>query len=236
MTADRHDEHSQNTAAYLLGALNDLERQAFERHLAHCQECRTEIEQLRPALEALPRSVTPDAPPASLKASIMETVEREARTRAGTGGAPSRRRTPFGRLRPAVAWAGVAAVLAIGVVAGAGISALTDDGATGRTVVASVDAARAPGAAADLAIASDRSSAILRVRGMPRLPDDRVYQVGVQRGGALEPDALFRVDRDGRGTTAVDRSLDGADAVMVTREPAAGSAAPSEEPVIVVPT
>jgi hypothetical protein len=87
-------------------------------------------------------------------------------------------------------------------------------------------------AAADLAIASDRSSAILRVRGMPRLRDDRVYQVWVQRGGALEPDALFRVDRDGRGTAAVDRSLDGADAVMVTREPDGGSDKPSEPPVL----
>ena len=92
-----------------------------------------------------------------------------------------------------------------------------------HTVAASVDAARLPDASADLAIAPDRSSAILRVRGMPRLPDDRVYQVWIKRGQTIEPDALFRVDRSGRGSAAVDRSLDDADAVMVTREPAAGS-------------
>ncbi len=236
MTVDRHDEHADNVAAYLLGALNELERQAFERHLAHCTECRSEIEELRPALEALPRSVPPVAPPPSLKASLMETVEREAREQAApapariAGACPSRACAPPWR-GPAPppcspsAWPPAS-----------GSPRSTTTRGVPHTVAASVDAARLPDARADLAIAPDRSSAILRVRGMPRLPDDRVYQVWIKRGQTIEPDALFRVDRSGRGSAAVDRSLDDADAVMVTREPAAGSATPSEQPVIVVPT
>ena len=59
-----------------------LEREAFESHLAGCARCREEVERLRPAAEALPRSVTPLGPPPSLKASLMEEVEGEARERA----------------------------------------------------------------------------------------------------------------------------------------------------------
>jgi anti-sigma factor RsiW len=44
MTAE-HD----NGAPYLLGALDDSEREAFEVHLEECADCREEVERLRPA-------------------------------------------------------------------------------------------------------------------------------------------------------------------------------------------
>ena len=44
-----HARHRDDIGAYLLGALNDLERHAFERHLRECDDCREEIERLRPA-------------------------------------------------------------------------------------------------------------------------------------------------------------------------------------------
>ena len=46
--------------------------------------CRDEVDRLRPAADALPRSVQPLAAPPSLKASLMAVVEAEARERAGT--------------------------------------------------------------------------------------------------------------------------------------------------------
>ena len=42
-----HTRYQDDIGAYLLGALNDLERQAFERHLTGCSECRDELERLR---------------------------------------------------------------------------------------------------------------------------------------------------------------------------------------------
>jgi anti-sigma factor RsiW len=89
-----HGRHHDDVGAYLLGALNELERQAFERHLRDCDECREEIERLRPAAEALPGSVDQMAPPPGLKKRLMAEVE------------PSRRRDrrhaadrPRGRVR-----------------------------------------------------------------------------------------------------------------------------------------
>ena len=68
MTRVDHTSFSDDVGAYLLGALTDLEREAFERHLAECAECRDEVERLRPAADALPRSVEQMEPPPSLKA------------------------------------------------------------------------------------------------------------------------------------------------------------------------
>src|SRR5215207_10996416 len=73
-----HTRYRDDVGAYLLGALPELERQAFERHLRGCGDCQEELERLRPAADALPGSVEQFQPPPRLKASLMEVVEREA--------------------------------------------------------------------------------------------------------------------------------------------------------------
>ena len=90
--------------AYLLGALTDLERQAFERHIATCGLCRDELERLRPAANALPRSVEQLAPPPSLKASLMEVVEREASESESEPAHPARGAPFWRRLAPSGSW------------------------------------------------------------------------------------------------------------------------------------
>jgi hypothetical protein len=72
------------------------------------------------------------------------------------------------------------------------------------------------------------------VRGTPQPPDDRVYQVWLERDGKIEPGPLFTVDRNGNGVAAVPGDLDKVDRVMVTREPRAGALQPSEAPVMTV--
>jgi hypothetical protein len=69
---------------------------------------------------------------------------------------------------------------------------------------------------------------------MPSLDEGSVYQVWLQRDGEVIPQSLFQVGPDGRGGGAVTDGLEGADAVMVTREPAGGSPAPTEKPVLTV--
>ena len=65
---------------------------------------------------------------------------------------------------------------------------------------------------------------------LPALPRDDVYEVWVERDGALEPSSLFVPRRDGSAEAAVPGSLDGADAVLVTREPRGGSREPTSRP------
>jgi anti-sigma factor RsiW len=234
-----HTSYREEIGAYLLGALTDLERQAFEHHMASCAQCRDEVEQLRPAADALPRSVDPVEPPASLKTSLMEVVEREARQAKGESApAPARQRTPLRErlrlpsLRPALALGGLALVLGLAV--GFGVAQLGDDGT--RTVAATVDQSRIAQASGSLRVEGDgENGAILRVNRMPGLDEDQVYQAWVQRDGAIIPQPTFEVGKNGAGAVAVPEDLSDAQAVMVTREARGGAQAPSEQPILTVP-
>jgi anti-sigma factor RsiW len=236
VSARDHAEYREEIGAYLLGALTDLEQQAFERHVMGCAECRDELERLRPAADALPRSVEQVEPPPGLKTSLMEVVESEARERAG---APAARRRAPRRLRlPSLAGfrpALVAAALALGLVAGFGVAQL-GGGDDARTVAATVDQGRLPDASGSLSIQGDgEDGAILTVQGMPPAGGEQVYQAWVERDGMVEPQPTFEVGGDGGGAVAVPDDLSGAEAILVTREARGGARAPSEQPLIRVP-
>jgi Anti-sigma-K factor rskA/Putative zinc-finger len=241
MTDRDHKSYREEIGAYLLGALTDLERQAFERHMETCAECRDEIEQLRPAADALPRSVEQVEPPASLKASLMEIVEREAREAAvgeqAKAAPPARSRPPLReRLRlPSLRPAFAVGVLVLGLAVGFAVAQLGgDEGA--RTVAATVDQNRIPQGSGDLRIEGDgEDGAILRVNQMPDLRGRQVYQAWVQRDGTVIPQPTFEVGPDGSGAVAVPEDLSDAQAVLVTREPRGGATMPSEQPILSVP-
>jgi len=216
-----HARYHEDVGAYLLGALNDLERQAFERHLAGCTECQEEVERLRPAADALPASVEQLEAPPGLKQRLMAEVEGEPRVASLEA---SRR----WRQRPTRLVA-VAAVLLLGLVVGFGIAQL--GGGETRTVTATV-AKLMPGAGGDLQIKGD--SATLRLHDMPDLGSSRVYQVWLQHGDRMVPARTFEVGRSGRGAIRLPNVND-ADGVFVTREARGGAQVPSEDPIVSVP-
>ena len=211
-----HARHQDDVGAYLLGALNDLERQSFERHLRGCGECQEELARLRPAADALPASVQQFEPPARLKAALMEVVKREARPTE----LPRRRFT-----RPLA----VAAVLLLGLVVGFGVAQLGGDET--RTVAATVDKAM-PQAGGTLDIKDGQAT--LELHDMPELRGPRVYQVWLQHGDRLMPARTFEVGAAGTGRVQL-RGVEDADGVYVTREPRGGAQVPSEDPIVSVP-
>jgi hypothetical protein len=71
MTTDLH----QLTGAYVLDSLDDLERRAFERHLAECEDCRTEVRELSETVAELGAGDA-IAPPEGLRDSVMAEVSR----------------------------------------------------------------------------------------------------------------------------------------------------------------
>src|SRR3954471_18021028 len=201
--------HRDDVGAYLLGALDDLERRAFERHLGDCPECQEELRRLRPAAEALPGSLAALAPPPGLKQRLMAEVEP--------------------RRRPPTRLLAVAAVLLLGLVVGFGVAQLGGDET--RTVTATVAKAM-PGAGGDLEVKGDRAT--LHLHDMPDLGRARVYQVWLQHGDRLVPSRTFEVGRSGFGDVRLP-DVSGADGVYVTREAPGGAQMPSENPIVSVP-
>jgi anti-sigma-K factor RskA len=205
-----HERRHDDVGAYLVGALNDLERQAFERHLSGCDDCQKELERLRPAAEALPGSVEQLAPPPGLKKRLMAEVE------------------PSGR-RPSRGLLAVAAAAVIALAVAFGVTQL--DGDETRTVTATV-AEAVPRAGGRLDIEGDRAT--LRLHDMPRLGGSRVYQVWLQHGDRMVPARTFEVGSTGGGDVRLQDVRD-ADGVYVTREDRGGARVPSEDPIVSVP-
>jgi hypothetical protein len=84
------DEYYSWDAAYVLGALSTVDRQAFERHMAGCEECRRSVQSLAglPGLLAPSRdqvlraeSQSDDAVPDTLLPALLADVGRERRRR-----------------------------------------------------------------------------------------------------------------------------------------------------------
>jgi hypothetical protein len=211
-----HTRYQDDVGAYLLGALNELERHAFERHLAGCSECQEEVERLRLAAEALPGSVVQLDPPPGLKKRLMAEIEGDSNV------VPLRSRRPTRLLA-------VAAVLLLGLVIGFSVAQLGGDDS--RTVTATVAKAM-PQAGGSLEIAGDDGT--LRLHDMPDLGAARVYQVWYQHGERLVPARTFDVGRSGLGTVEL-RNVESADGVFVTREARGGAQVPSEDPIVSVP-
>jgi anti-sigma-K factor RskA len=228
-----HDEFRDDLAAYALGALEEPEAARLEAHLEGCDECRRHLRWLEPAVDVLPRTVEQREPPEQLRERLMDTVRAEAPP---VGPDPSRsqaagwwRRLGTSMWRPATAVAATA-MLIVGVVAG---YLIAEPGGGGSTTTFEAQAMpNAPNASGSLA--RNGGAGILRVRGMPTLASDQVYEVWVQHGDRLDPSSLFVPRSNHTAEAAVPRGLDGADAILVTREPRGGTKKPTSSPLLSV--
>ncbi len=231
-----HERWVDTAGAYVLEAMPEDEREAFERHLDACAACRAEVADLLPAARALPMASPQMTPPPELKARIMAEVEREAALLAQAGApdreaaAPkrSRRRWLMGwRLAPVAA-----ALLVAGVLAGTALDRDSSGEPVERTLAVTVDPERAPDGSAELRVSD--GEAVLVGRGMPAPPEGRVYQVWVMPEGSNTPeptDVLFSPRADGSVMAAIP-NVNKAKMVLVTDEPMGGSDEPTRTPVM----
>jgi anti-sigma-K factor RskA len=223
MGLDRDPRCGEDVAPYALGALPDGAAREFERHLAECELCRSDLDSLQPAVDVLPLSVETVEPPPDLRKRIMGVVEDEARARRASE--RSRRERMFS-FRPLPALAAACVLLVAGL--GVGLALTGEE-------LRTVPATEAP-AGASVALELGEGRARLVVDDMPPPPMGRVYQVWLNRGdGTPEPtDALFEV-RDGHAEVAVPDDLEGVESILVTHEPRGGSSLPTQTPAIAVP-
>jgi anti-sigma-K factor RskA len=224
-----HARWNESAGAYVLGAMPAAEREAFEAHLSTCPECREEVEELRPAAEALPMASPLMTPPPALKDRIMAEVEREAEL-LGAAGAGADRPARTERRRRGSWLSGwrlapvAATVLAAGVLVGVSLG-----GPDERTISANVEAA---GASAELHVEGDQ--AMLVAENLPAPPEGRVYEVWLMPKDSDVPrptNVLFMPREDGSVEAAIP-SVDGVHQVLVTDEPHGGRDEPSGELLI----
>jgi anti-sigma-K factor RskA len=218
-----------DTAAYVLGALDEGEAVRFRRHLDGCAVCREEVASLQSAVDALPLAAPQVTVPRGLRRRLLRAARRELRGHVVSDERSGER--PFwrppaapARLRPAL---GAIVVLALG----AGTFAAIESGSSPSTRVVPARVLASTGSA--FLRVSD-GHAELVVSRMPAPPRDRIYEVWVKRAGRppAPTSALFNVTSAGAGAVDVPGDLRGVQEILVTPEPLGGSAVPTRAPVI----
>ena len=222
-----HEIHAENLAAYALDALDPASARELESHLAGCAECSAKLLELESARDVLGASVVQVEPPRALKRRIMSEAKADLRMNARRVATTRPIRQRWG-LQVATGFA-VVAVIGGALIVGPG------DGDEEPVRIAAQPTTTAPAEKIEVTLEREGDAGELRVDRLPALARGRAYQLWIQRGQELRPSTVFTLEPDGTAVAAVDGSLADADAVVLTREPSAGSSEPSSLPLLRVP-
>jgi anti-sigma factor RsiW len=226
-----HRDCGMDAAAYVLGALEPDELEAFRAHMATCVVCRDEVNAFQEVADTLPLLAPAQPVPRGLKRRVMAGVRAEPREPSGAKAGAKRSRFRLPRVFVSIPSAAlVASVLVLAVVVAVGAVALSSGGGSSTHVYSA--SVVGPGSA-KLKVTGSRGELV--VSGMPPPPGNDIYEVWVQRGTQppTPTTALFSVTRAGTATVGVPGNLHGVGHVLVTPEPPGGSKAPTHTPVIV---
>lgn len=235
------------TGAYVVDALDDLERARFESHLAQCPDCRLEVEELRETA-ALLAETTAVAPPPSLRDRVLADIGQVrplppvvtpiASPAGAPVASPGEHRSQRSWL-PMLVAASVLAVLGIG---GAVVQPWADDAtqvqlSATEQVMRADDATRhrvllTDGGFADAYIVRSASAgkAVLVTGEMAAPPRGKVYELWLQHeDGTMAPAGLMA---EGSSQQILFKGDAGAAVgAGITIEPAGGSEAPTSDPI-----
>lgn len=239
-----------NAGPHALDALDDADRDRFERHLRGCASCQDEVRGFTAVAAALAEAVT-GVPPAGLRDQVLAAVSgprqlssdipmrRAGRGVRNTRPAPRPQRLP--RLALAAGAAGLAASTVLGgvtIAARHGQSAAQAQAQAVAAVLSAPDARlvsapTAAGGSATVVASVRQGKMVFTSSGLRPLPGSRVYQlwfVGrTTRSAGLVPAAI-----SGRTAPVVASGLAAGDKIGVTVEPAGGSSAPTTAPVVLI--
>ncbi len=249
-----HEKFGELKDAYALGALPEDELREFEEYLAAHPERRSEVDELNSIAALLAVSPADQEPPKRLRRSVMAMVNAEAASsRRNRRSASSSWRASLDRLRdafPARIALGAAAAVVVGLLSWNVLlqSEVRDLGSQNGQLQAEIEDVRSDtvgtrvlamqgeGEMSDsdaevMDFEGDR--AILVAENMPSLPDDRTFQIWVIDGGGAKPSGIFQPNGD-PVAAVVKQSIEGAETIAVTVEPAGGSPQPTTDPMLSV--
>lgn len=235
------------TGAYAAHALDEAERDAFERHLTQCEPCALEVREFRTTLarfglaEAVP-------PPPELRARVLAATAavRQLAPLTSAPGAGSARRGRLARqwakLALAASLAGTAALGGIAFQqhqdarqAAVRADALQEQQARLAGLLTAPDARTATahtGSGAGTVVWSQQlDQAGFLAQGLPALVHGTTYELWFDDAGTMRPAGLLAASS---GSLLLSGPVGHAAGVGVTVEPAGGSAHPSGQPVLLL--
>ena len=239
--------------AFVLDAVDDIERAAFTRHLAQCETCQTEVDEMREAAARLADG-TFSVPPPRMRTDVMAAIARTRQLAPGVAAAPERDAGVVSRWRRFTAGAAAACILTVG--AGAATYAIQEQRVQDqRSIAAAVkaEAARtqailtasdvvvrtslmAGGGRVTVAMSPAQNAGVVLLAAATAPPAGKAFQLWTiaERQGAVSAGILAA------GVSSASRIIEGLPAnetFAVTVEPATatGSAQPTTPIVATVP-
>jgi anti-sigma-K factor RskA len=225
------------TAGYALDALDVEERATYEAHLAHCEQCQSELESFWHTTEALAVAASGPAPSDGLRDRILADVRAEPQVVVPF--VPRRR-----RLVPVLgAAAAVAAVVALAVgLWAAHLSSQLDDSrsalarerANASVLVDPESRSIALTTGTGKLVVDPDGRSVVVLEGLGPAPAGKTYELWIMPdGNAARADraGLF-AGREGAQVVGVDGVVQAGDVVAVTVESAGGVDLPSTSPIV----
>lgn len=235
------------TGAYALHALTYEERAEFDRHLADCPACATEVAELTATAARLGLAVAATPPP-EMKEQVLRrigTVRQEPPRTPAAGVAPR-----GGRARRFTGFALAACLAAAAGLGGVAVwqhqeadqarqraEAAERQATSVARVVAAPDARSesaelSGGTHATVVVSASLDEAVLLAADMPAPPEGKVYQLWFDDGGTMRSAGVMPPARAG-GVEAVrlEGAVGAASGVGITVEPPGGSPQPTSDPI-----
>jgi anti-sigma-K factor RskA len=255
----RRERHAL-AGAYALDALDDAERERFERHLRRCRACQEEVRGFAATAAALGRAAAAEPPP-GLRERVLAgvAVTRQLppvtsargwrRALAWTGWTSAGTTRTFGmnlKITTAVAAVAVAAAVALAVITIGTNDSLDAERARGQAIAAVLAAPDArivtgsttAGGTATVVASRREGAVVFTSSGLRVLPSSEVYQVWFLGPGSARSAGLVPPASGGTSAPVLASGLVTGDRVGVTVEPAGGTSTPTTTPIVVltVPT
>ncbi|MER6626176.1 anti-sigma factor [Streptomyces sp. NPDC000931] len=231
------------TGAYALNALSPTESVRFEDHLADCDSC---VQEVRGFAETSARlaAATVQAPPAELRARVLEEVARTRQL------APAPERLPEPRARRTWPWllglalaACVATIIALGAVVldqGRQVDELHANEQRIAAVISAPDAVSTSaepmeGVSVTVVSSETLGDLVFSAHGLEDLHEED-YQLWLTRDdGSVYSAGVLSVDEAGFVLPVLAEPDEGTEGVAVTVEPEGGSDQPTSDPVMAMP-
>ena len=224
------------SGAYAVDALDDVERQRFEKHLVDCEACRDEVASLQDAAATF-GGLAATPPPPALRDRVLSDITSvrplppQSPTAAGSRG---RRKSKW---RPVIAAAAVLVAIGTGAVVFdqvRGDDTVQTVSAADRVLAAkdarTVSLSFPDGASAKVVHSATEGRAVLLTDKMPAAPTGKVYELWLQDdAGAMVPAGLM--DEGGSQKVLLEGDASAATGVGITVEPAGGSEQPTSDPI-----
>ena len=242
-----HEQFAEDLALYALGCLEGSEKTSLETHLAECDSCRRELEQLRGDAALLALTTVGPVPPPRVKSRLMQQLAHEP------GLQTTRSRTAWWAT---FGWLTAAAMIVIVVFVLSQNQRLRDDtarlSANSEQLKSQLDQAqriaetltaadavhvsvlpvnyKAPPPEGKAIYSRQRNGLIFMANNLPSLPAQKAYELWlIPANGAPIPAGVFKPDPKGAAVVVNPPLPPGveAKAFAITIEPEQGSATPT---------